>query len=122
MQKQVKFCNSYKIAYFSFLDSARLVESIKYEDKEQLAPVDARRKSITSSIQDEETQKLNGHTREIADDAISIASVQQIDPFNREAASRKSFSEKGPFGKRDLNKFENFKQISHQRQISGKFS
>jgi hypothetical protein len=102
------------------LDSASLAESVRNENEEQLGAVDARRKSTTTSSQDEDAQKLNGHVRETADDAVSIASVQQVDPFNRESASRKSFSEKGPFGKRDTTKFENFKQISHQRQISGK--
>ncbi|KAI6176666.1 hypothetical protein M3Y97_00823500 [Aphelenchoides bicaudatus] len=96
-------------------DSARLAETIKTANEEQLGLVEGRRKSTTTS-QDEETSKLD--KREVAEDAISIASVQQVDPFNRESASRKSFSEKGPFGKRDHTKFENFKQISHQRQIS----
>lgn len=77
-----------------------------------------RQNSINNS--QDEAPKSSGN--DIPDDLISIASVQQVDPFNRESASRKSFSEKGPFGMRvDPSKFENFKQISHQRQISGKY-
>jgi hypothetical protein len=77
----------------------------------------SRKNSIDNNNQDEGPAK-----KDVPEDTISIASVQQIDPFNRESASRKSFSEKGPFGMRvDPSKFENFKQISHQRQISGKY-
>ncbi|KAI6201121.1 Partitioning defective protein 3 [Aphelenchoides besseyi] len=53
-----------------------------------------------------------------AEETASIVSVPH-DPFNRESATRRSFSEKGPSGMRvDPTQFENFRRIAHQRQVS----
>lgn len=70
--------------------------------------------------------RIQGERRESrgnqkADDEVSLASNLPEDPFNRESATRKSFSEKAPFGMKDAAQFENFKKIVHQRQISGMF-
>ena len=54
------------------------------------------------------------------DDTTSTASTI-VEPFNRESAARRSFSEKGPPNLRlDPNQFENYRRIVHQRQVSGK--
>ncbi|KAI6241635.1 hypothetical protein M3Y99_00324400 [Aphelenchoides fujianensis] len=54
----------------------------------------------------------------MADETASVTSVP-VEPFNRESATRRSFSEKGPTKMRvDPSQFENFRRIAHQRQVS----
>ncbi|CAD5220377.1 unnamed protein product [Bursaphelenchus xylophilus] len=52
------------------------------------------------------------------EETASLTSVVPEDAFDRNAASRKSFSEKAPFGMKSPSDFESFKKIAHHRQIS----
>lgn len=85
----------YKIAFlpiFQCLGSNQDVMTRKLSN--EVRPTASSRSSTANNSQDEGPLKLNANGKDVADDAASIASVQQIDPFNRESATRKSFSEK----------------------------
>ncbi|CAD5214019.1 unnamed protein product [Bursaphelenchus okinawaensis] len=62
--------------------------------------------------------RLKEKTNSVDDETASIVSAIPEDAFDRNAAARKSFSEKAPFGMKTPTDFESFKKIAHHRQIS----
>ncbi|KAI6214810.1 hypothetical protein M3Y94_00312100 [Aphelenchoides besseyi] len=77
--------------------------------------------STTENVQRTVDQTATSSTNPPSPSVEETASIVSVphDPFNRESATRRSFSEKGPSGMRvDPSQFENFRRIAHQRQVS----